>query len=272
MGLQLDRPLLRHRHGPVVVVFHPGVVDDLLVVERHRHLVAAHHDPEAVPLAERLVGLDERILAGSAGGIVPQAARALREAEVLRVGEARIPDLHLGNAAEIDPRIGLRYGPVIDEEFEVAVVLLGGGIRPEAIVDQFAVLDVPVGLLGRIADFKHRVLLIGSGPLADLLLPLVGRHRQKLAVVEGLAAAPAGEILAVEQRRESGRRLIGADRATRHKHRRRHDHAPQEPENTPTHGHPLRHLKDPRGPGPVPEAPQSGDSATAGGSTEGRPP
>jgi hypothetical protein len=87
VGLQLDRALLRHRHGPVVVVFHPGVVDDLLVVERHRHLVAAHHDPEAVPLAERLVGFDERILAGSAGGIVPQPPRALREAEVLRVGE-----------------------------------------------------------------------------------------------------------------------------------------------------------------------------------------
>jgi hypothetical protein len=82
VGLELDRALLRHRHGAVVVILHPGIVDDLLVVERHRHLVAAHHDPEAVPLAERLVGLDERILAGSAGGIVPQAARALRESRI----------------------------------------------------------------------------------------------------------------------------------------------------------------------------------------------
>ena len=80
------------------------------------------------------------------------------------------------------------------QQLEVAVVLLGGGVGALAVVDQLAVLGAPVGLHG----FR---------PLGDLRLALLGGHRQQLAMVEGLAAAPAGQILAVEQGGEARRRF-----------------------------------------------------------------
>ena len=54
--LQVNRPLGEHRQRAVEVVLQHDVVDDLLVVQHDRHLLADHADVHAVPLADRLVG------------------------------------------------------------------------------------------------------------------------------------------------------------------------------------------------------------------------
>ena len=103
-----------------------------------------------VPLAERLVGQDERVLAGVARAVVPEPARALVGAHlgVARLGE--VPDLDLRRAAEIDAAVGLGADLVVDEQLDVAVVLVGGQVGALAVVDELAVLDAPVllGVLG----------------------------------------------------------------------------------------------------------------------------
>src|SRR5581483_12379428 len=80
--LQLDDALFRQRQLVVPEVLQPGEIDDELVVEVDRDAFADHEDAEMVPLAERLVGQDERVLAGGALAVVPQAARALVGAQV----------------------------------------------------------------------------------------------------------------------------------------------------------------------------------------------
>src|SRR5262249_46532833 len=75
--LELDRAPGRQRPALLPVVGQRGVVHHLLAVEEHRHPVALHDDAEGVPLADRPVRLLERVLAGGAGRVVPQAAGAL---------------------------------------------------------------------------------------------------------------------------------------------------------------------------------------------------
>ena len=89
-------PFGRDRAGAVPVVLQQGVVDHELAVEVDRGPRADLDDPEGVPLAERLVGQDQRVLAGVAGAVVPEPARALVGAHpgVARLGE--VPDLDWG--------------------------------------------------------------------------------------------------------------------------------------------------------------------------------
>ena len=142
-----------------------------------------------VPLADRLVGQDQGVLAGRAGAVVPEPARALvgPHAGVARLGE--VPDLDLRVAAEIDAAIPLGADLEIDLQLDVAVVLVGGEVGALAVVDDHAVLDPPV-------------LLQVLGALLEGLGLLVGAHRRELARVHGLHAVPAGEVLAVEEGHE----------------------------------------------------------------------
>ncbi len=145
VGLQLDRPFPQQRQLAVPVVLQPGVVDDELVVEIHGDPLAELEDAEAVPFAERLVGQDERIFAGSAGAVVPQAAAALVGAEVpLAAFLGVVPDLHLRRGPQIDAAVALGEHLVVDQQLDVAVVLVGGQVGALAVVDDLAVLDLPV--------------------------------------------------------------------------------------------------------------------------------
>ena len=104
-----------------------------------------------VPLAERLVGQHERVLARGAEAIVPEAARALvRPAAAAGPAFGGVPDLDLGRAAEIDAAVGLGDGLVVDQQLDVAVFLVGRQVGALAVVDELAVLDAPVllGILG----------------------------------------------------------------------------------------------------------------------------
>jgi hypothetical protein len=82
-----------------------------------------HEDAELVPLAEGFVGMDEGVLAGVAFGVVPEPAGAEFGAEIaapLAAGFGGVPDLDLGNGAEVDPGIGAGDGLVFEGQFEVA--------------------------------------------------------------------------------------------------------------------------------------------------------
>ena len=57
------------------------VIDHELVVEPDGHARADLEDAQGIPFAERLVGQHERVFAGGAGAVVPEAADALIGAE-----------------------------------------------------------------------------------------------------------------------------------------------------------------------------------------------
>ena len=136
MGLELDRALEGHRSLAVVVILEQGMVHHELAIEPDADARADHEDADLVPLAERLVGQDQRVFTGSAGAVVPEAAGALVGAQ----GELRllgvIPDLDLGAAPQVNARIGLGDRLVLKEQLEVAVILLRGGVGALAVVDQ----------------------------------------------------------------------------------------------------------------------------------------
>jgi hypothetical protein len=60
MRLEEDFAHPGDRTGTAPGVLQAGKIDNEFVVEMHAHSLAHHHDPEAVPIADRLVGMDER--------------------------------------------------------------------------------------------------------------------------------------------------------------------------------------------------------------------
>ena len=55
-----------------------------------------------------------------------------------------IPNLHLRIAAQINATVGLRDRLIFEHEFEVAVVFVGGGVRPMPVIVKCAVLYAPL--------------------------------------------------------------------------------------------------------------------------------
>ena len=99
-----------------------------------------------------------------------------------------VPNLHLRMAAEVDAAVGFRDSLVFDEQFVVAERFVGGGVRAGAGVDELALFDAPVrGELG-----AH---------LGELGVAFFARE---FGGVVGIETVPAGEILAVEERAETG--------------------------------------------------------------------
>src|SRR5262249_13962593 len=103
---------------------------------------------------------------------------------------------------EVDAAVGQRDGFVFDQQFNVAVGLVGGQVSAVAIVDEFAVLHGPV------------LLAVGS-PFVGLGQGFDGGHLLKRAAAGAVKvpAVPTGEIFAVEDGGEAlGRlRLFGTN-------------------------------------------------------------
>src|SRR5262249_50983141 len=135
--LELDRAAGDQRELTITIpeVLPPRVVDDQLVIEVDGRPLADLDDPEGVPLADRLVGDDQRVLAGRAGAVIPERARALAlvgpQGAAARLGE--VPDLDLRVAAEVDAAVPLRADLEIDLQLDVAVVLVGGEVGAQAV-------------------------------------------------------------------------------------------------------------------------------------------
>ena len=197
MGLELDRAPRRQRGLAVEVVLHPCVLDDPLAVEPDADDLAHHHDAQRVPLAERLVHAPQRILAGGAGGVVPQAAAAQPGLGVPRL--VRIPDLDLRAPAEVHAAVGPGHGAVLEAQFKIAVEPAGAQIEALAVVDQLAALGLPV-----LPDVGQALVHQG--------LEVAGGHRQQFARILGAPAEPPLQARAVEQRLES---RLGAARVER---------------------------------------------------------
>ena len=106
----------------------------------------------------------------------------------------RIPDLHLGIAAEVDAAVGTRFGKhPLEVQLEVAVVAIGREEHAVTIADDLSPLHLPV--------LTH----IGI-PLRLLRRAFLGSQRRLGGRIEVGPPAPAGEVAPVEQRREAGRR------------------------------------------------------------------
>src|SRR5207253_2061647 len=144
--LQLDRARARQGVAAVFleVVFEPGVIDHELVVEPNRHALADLNDAELVPFAERFVGEHEGVLTRSAFAVVPEPAGAFVRAEIELRLLGRIPNLHLRAATQVDAAVGERNGSIFDQEFDIAIVFVGGQERAFAVVDDEVALDPPM--------------------------------------------------------------------------------------------------------------------------------
>ena len=191
MGLELERAFGWNGQVAVVIIFEHSAIDGLFAVEPDPDTGADHDDVKMVPFAERFIGFDERVLSGRAGAIVPESAGAFISTEVELVLFGGIPDLDLGTAAQVNAAIGEGNGLVIDEQFEIAVELVGGEVETFAVVDEFVVFGMPM-----LADIVEAGVVFG--------FEIFGGEGFVFARVFGIGAPPAGEVVAVEQGGESG--------------------------------------------------------------------
>src|SRR5205085_2595227 len=187
----------QYRLATVEVVVEHLSVNGQLAVEPDRDARADHADAEGVPLSDRVVGLDERPLAGVVGVVVPERAGSLRRAVADLARVVGVPHLDLREAPQVDAAVAVvRNHLPVDVELEVGVVLVGRQEYAVAVGDDLARggIDAPM------------VIAIG----VPLRLPggelLFRELRFLVRTVVLLAAAPPAEIASVEERREPGGR------------------------------------------------------------------
>lgn len=181
-------------------VFEDGVFHDDFAIEGDGDAFADHFDVEGVPLADGFVDELEGVFAFGIF-VVPKAAGAegLAEGDGFFVFLSEVPDLDLGDAAEVDTAVAEGEHFVVDPEFEVAVIFFGGEVEAFAVVDEFAVFDGPVG--GEVIAF---IVAFGVEQAAfDGLLFVggfvFGRHVPEVSGILGAPAVPTGEVFAVEE-------------------------------------------------------------------------
>ena len=188
MVLQFDLAARVDRQPAIPDVLHHDVVHDRLAVEHDGGPLAHHADEEGVPLARGPVGLrggKPRVVA-----VVPEGARAVLGPVLEILGVRRVPDLHLRAPAEVDPAVAPRMDFPVDVQLEVAVVLRGAEALSLAVEPQHPVDHAPVFPHARVGRRLSRS-------------EFVGRHRPpRLRIAD--EPLPAGEITAVEERREPG--------------------------------------------------------------------
>ena len=167
----------------VVIVFQGDVVDGFLAVELYGDVRADHADVHAVPLADGFVGDDRR--ESLVFLVVPECAGAFVAAVLLLSRVGRIPDLDLGDAAEVDAAVAVFADFPIDPHFEIAVVARGGEEGVLAVADEDAVFDFPMF----VDAFFHFVVAGGAFFLG---------HRGDFFRVFG-GAGPVFDVVAVEE-------------------------------------------------------------------------
>ena len=189
--LEHERPARGEWFSFLPIVLHRCALDDEAGVERDPHACTDLADTHGVPLAERFVGGHDRIAAEGLGRVVEEPAGAEVRTAIgfLRIEDlVKVPNLHLWIAAEVNAAVGFRDRLVFDQQLVVAERFVGGGVGAGAGVDELALLDAPV--LGEL-----------GAHLGELGVAFFAREFGGVVWVE---AVPAGEILAVEERAETG--------------------------------------------------------------------
>ena len=134
---------------------------DQRVVETDRHLVAGHENVEMVPFARIVVGQFDWGVAIFL--IVVKTAGAF----VFGVGFAagRVPDLHLGTAAQVNAAVPALVDFPVHQQFKIGVPFGSANVvKGFALIDQRAGNDLPVlshesiGFGLRRAEFSRRHL------------------------------------------------------------------------------------------------------------------
>ena len=187
VGLQADRAFGGDGGFTIVVVFEDGVVDGLLAVEPDADAGADHEDAHRVPFARCLVGENERVFTRSPLAVIPKATGTELGVvfDFLRIGG--IPDLDLRAGAEVNAGVAEGGHVIFEDKFDVAVILVGGGVGARPWIDELAVLHGPV-LREFVAHLLQDGVLLLAGLLADGMR---------------IVAMPAREVFAVKQRREA---------------------------------------------------------------------
>lgn len=191
VGLELNGACFGKRSFFVEEVEELGVVNDELAVEVNGHLFANELDGDGIPFANRLVGMDEGFATFGALGVVPEASGTFFGAVFpAATGFGGVPELNLGNSAEVDSTVGLGIEFEFKAKLEIGVIFLGGEVEAVAVVVDDAVFDLPV-----LGDVFEALFLFGG--------EFVLGESQIFGGIFGTHAPPSGEVLAVEKGRES---------------------------------------------------------------------
>ena len=187
MGLELNRSLVPERVRAIPEVFHFGMIHHQLIIQENRGVILGLNDSKGVPLTKRSVSQHHRVFAGGTLTVVPKPTGSLVGIDVpFAALFGVIPDLNLRVAAQVNSAVSLRYGFVVDHEFDVSIILIGREVHPMTIVDQLAFIHTPV-----LADILQILL--------SLCLPILFGHGPEFSGIEVSHSMPTLEIFSVEK-------------------------------------------------------------------------
>ena len=171
------------------------IVDYQLIVEDHAHAISLHPDFRSIPLARRLVGLDERELSCGFRGIIPESPRALLAAVRKITCAIGVPDLYLWIGSQVDAAIGTRQRQhPLDEQFKIGVIAVGREKYTLPVACDDTIFHAPV---------RNQIAVPHCLPQSLLF----GRAFGILLRIEVRSASPSGESLPIKQRHKARRRL-----------------------------------------------------------------
>ena len=209
VSLQLDRPLPNEWYDTIVVevVFQNRMIDHEFVIQMDCRSSSDLDNMKTVPLAKRFVSVHERIFSRRSRAIVPKSSRSFVAAVLERRRICGVPNLDLWSPLQINAAVSLGDGFVVNPQFIVLEVLIGGQKKSMAIIDQFGILDVP--MLSHVLQtldplgLAFLVRLRGVDMQRSLDVPVIldfwapwCQPCQQLApILEKLAAESAGEFV-----------------------------------------------------------------------------
>jgi len=107
-----------------------------LIIQENRGVILGLNDSKGVPLTKRSVSQHHRVFASGTWTVVPKTTGSLVGIDVpFATLFGVIPDLDLRVAAQVNSAVSLCYGFVVDQEFDVSIILIGREVHPMTIVD-----------------------------------------------------------------------------------------------------------------------------------------
>ena len=193
VSLKLNRTFVNQRIAAVPEILMSRILNDELPIQPNPGAGSQLNNSEPIPLTERFIGEDCRVLAGSSLAVIPQTAGPFVGSDApLAAGFGVIPDLHLRVVLQVDATVSFRDGLVVDPQFVIRELFLRCEIVAVPVVDQITLLDGPV------LDGLFPVGFVES-------VTILVRHLRKLVRIRLTVRepAPAVQILTIEKSLES---------------------------------------------------------------------